>query len=159
MTNQTAREMSCALLVESPAGWLLAHATHTPRWDLPKGHLEPGETPIAAALRECLEETGLDFSSQEASIEDLGSHRYLPKKDLHLFRLRVPAALDLSACCCSTFFRRKDGLEIPETDAYAWVSLPHIQARIGKSLASLLLSLGLLDRSEVVSALRAKPCS
>lgn len=29
------------------------------KWDLPKGHVEPGETFIQGALRECYEETGL----------------------------------------------------------------------------------------------------
>ncbi|HSV87921.1 MAG TPA: NUDIX domain-containing protein [Bacteroidales bacterium] len=29
------------------------------KWDLPKGHLEPGETPAIAAEREILEETGI----------------------------------------------------------------------------------------------------
>lgn len=28
-------------------------------WDFPKGEIEPGETPLAAAKRECAEETGL----------------------------------------------------------------------------------------------------
>jgi 8-oxo-dGTP pyrophosphatase MutT (NUDIX family) len=41
-------------------------------WGLPKGAVEPEETPEAAALREVLEETGL-----EAEIEgDLGKIRY-----------------------------------------------------------------------------------
>ena len=39
------RVLSCALLATSPSGWLLAHATRTPRWDLPKGKLEAGEPP------------------------------------------------------------------------------------------------------------------
>ena len=41
-------------------------------WGLPKGNVEPEETPEAAAVREVLEETGL-----EAEIEhDLGTIRY-----------------------------------------------------------------------------------
>ena len=32
---------------------------HPDRWDLPKGHLDPGETPADGALRELEEETGI----------------------------------------------------------------------------------------------------
>jgi len=32
---------------------------HANRWDLPKGHLDPGETADQAALRELREETGI----------------------------------------------------------------------------------------------------
>ena len=32
---------------------------HPDRWDLPKGHLDPGETPAGCALRELEEETGI----------------------------------------------------------------------------------------------------
>ena len=35
---------------------------HSGRWDLPKGHLDPGETKEQAALRELCEETGLSES-------------------------------------------------------------------------------------------------
>ncbi|MFP5020822.1 NUDIX domain-containing protein [Pseudonocardia phyllosphaerae] len=34
-------------------------AGETPTWSLPGGHLESGETPVAAALRELAEETGV----------------------------------------------------------------------------------------------------
>jgi 8-oxo-dGTP pyrophosphatase MutT (NUDIX family) len=36
---------------------LMKHAT---RWDLPKGHVEPGESDLACAVRETQEETGID---------------------------------------------------------------------------------------------------
>lgn len=32
---------------------------HVDRWDLPKGHIEPGESETQCALRELLEETGI----------------------------------------------------------------------------------------------------
>jgi 8-oxo-dGTP pyrophosphatase MutT (NUDIX family) len=32
---------------------------HPDRWDLPKGHVDPGETEIECALRELWEETGI----------------------------------------------------------------------------------------------------
>ncbi len=32
---------------------------HRDRWDLPKGHSEPGESPLQTALRETHEETGI----------------------------------------------------------------------------------------------------
>ncbi len=35
---------------------------HSARWDLPKGHLDPGETKKQAAMRELQEETGLKAS-------------------------------------------------------------------------------------------------
>jgi 8-oxo-dGTP pyrophosphatase MutT (NUDIX family) len=38
---------------------ILLIATHSGRWQLPKGHLEPGESAEQAALRETQEETGV----------------------------------------------------------------------------------------------------
>lgn len=140
----TTKELSCAILVESPSGWLIAHATGTSRWDLPKGRREEGETPIQAALRECVEETGLDLSAHQDEMEDFGAHRYLPKKDLHLFRLRLPRALDLSACTCSTKCIRRDGQEVYETDAYMWINPNRLHEKVGKSLVAYLQDLKLL---------------
>lgn len=144
MTPST-RQLSCGLLITSPAGWLLAHATRTPRWDLPKGKIEPGETAIEAALRETEEEVGLDMSPYLEQIQDLGQHPYLPKKDLHLFRLDLPEALDLSVCKCSTYIRRGEENEhYPETDAYAWVQPNMVFERIGKSLMAYFVERNLL---------------
>ena len=38
---------------------------HPDRWDLPKGHSETGETPRQTAMREFVEETGLDSTDVE----------------------------------------------------------------------------------------------
>ncbi|MEO6444258.1 MAG: NUDIX hydrolase [Gemmatimonadaceae bacterium] len=40
-------------------------------WGFPKGHLEPGETPDAAALREVAEETGLGDLRMRGEIETI----------------------------------------------------------------------------------------
>ena len=59
--KQSARRFSAgAVLVRSgPSGWryLLLRVYRT--WDFPKGGVEPGETPLQAAVREVEEETGL----------------------------------------------------------------------------------------------------
>jgi 8-oxo-dGTP pyrophosphatase MutT (NUDIX family) len=56
-------EHSAGGVVVRPArdGWdvLLIERKRYGDWSLPKGHLEPGETPEAAALREIEEETGI----------------------------------------------------------------------------------------------------
>ena len=51
---------ACGVLIfrgTPPSSFLLMKHAH--RWDLPKGHIEPGETDIACALREMEEETGI----------------------------------------------------------------------------------------------------
>ena len=54
---------------------------HRPKyrdWSLPKGKLDPGETEEQAALREVLEETGLECSAER----DLGTVSYTDPKGL-----------------------------------------------------------------------------
>lgn len=51
---------SCGVLVtrgDPPREFLLMK--HPSRWDLPKGHVDPGETEVECALRELAEETGI----------------------------------------------------------------------------------------------------
>ena len=51
---------SCGVLVirgEPIREFLLMR--HADRWDLPKGHVDPGETEVQCALRELREETGI----------------------------------------------------------------------------------------------------
>jgi 8-oxo-dGTP pyrophosphatase MutT (NUDIX family) len=43
-------------------------------WGFPKGHLEPGEAPAAAALREVREETGLAALELRASVDIIDWH-------------------------------------------------------------------------------------
>lgn len=52
---------------------------HPSRWDLPKGHVDPGETDIECALRELVEETGIQ--EDDVVIDDSFVHesRYMVK--------------------------------------------------------------------------------
>lgn len=47
--------------------WLLLRATKHGEWGFPKGHVDPGENLVQAALRECAEEAGI------ALVEFLGA--------------------------------------------------------------------------------------
>jgi 8-oxo-dGTP pyrophosphatase MutT (NUDIX family) len=46
-------------VVVGPRGTILVKHRRLHRWMQPGGHIEPGETPKEAAVRECIEETGL----------------------------------------------------------------------------------------------------
>ena len=134
--------VSCGvLLVDDQRRVLCCRATGTQRWDLPKGVAEPGESPRAAAVREAWEEAGLRLPAE--ALADLGEHRYLPGKRLHLFGLRVPdGGVAVSRCRCRSFFpHRRTGRPVPEADAFAWQPLASVDDWAGKGLARLLRGL------------------
>jgi 8-oxo-dGTP pyrophosphatase MutT (NUDIX family) len=145
------RVTSCGVvLLDRDGRVLLAHATETSHWDIPKGHGEEGEAPIAAALRELVEETGIVIAPER--LKDLGRFLYRRDKDLHLFAARATDdELDLSACVCTSMFpRRSDGVMIPEMDAFRWVEPEDVERYASRSLFRLFqttLSLAELHRS------------
>ena len=74
-------EVSAGGIVLGPEGLLMIKVRNLEDnvvWTFPKGHLEAGETPQQAALREVLEETGWKCRV----IGDLGEVRYKFKRDL-----------------------------------------------------------------------------
>ncbi|MEA3118927.1 MAG: hypothetical protein QOI13_2197 [Paraburkholderia sp.] len=145
------RTVSCGvILLDSKGRVLLAHATDTAHWDIPKGHSEKGEAPIDAALRELREETGLAFAPDR--LKDLGRFVYRRDKDLHLFAMRVAdGEVDPTQCVCTSMFpSRRSGLMIPEMDAFRWATpseLPQYASRSLTRLFEATLSLAELHRS------------
>ncbi|CAG9264478.1 NUDIX domain-containing protein [Paraburkholderia unamae] len=143
--------VSCGIVLLDPEGRvLLAHATGTNHWDIPKGQGEPGETQVQSARREMVEETGIDVMASR--LVDLGRYAYRRDKDLHLFAARASAdELDLSRCVCVSLFpRREDGVMIPEMDAWRWTAPRDVEHYASRSLTRLFdttLSLAELHRT------------
>jgi len=69
---------SCGVLIYrgSPISEFLL-MKHSRRWDLPKGHVDPGETEMQCALRELEEETGLQDDVIEVDPNFRFETRYL----------------------------------------------------------------------------------
>ena len=134
----SARIVSCGIVLLDPHGRvLLAHATETSHWDIPKGHGEEGQAPHVTALREMVEETALVIDA--GRLKDLGLFVYRRDKDLHLFAARAhDDELDLTRCVCTSMFpRRSDGKLIPEMDAYRWAAPDEVERYASRSLTRL----------------------
>jgi len=58
-------------VVLNKQGLVLVVNQHGSSWSLPKGHIEPGEDKLAAALREIYEESGI---SKAEYVKDLGHY-------------------------------------------------------------------------------------
>jgi 8-oxo-dGTP pyrophosphatase MutT (NUDIX family) len=130
------RRISCGVIITDGSRVLLGHATRSPRWDIPKGLAEPGESLTATATRELQEETGL--VAREAELRLLGTHPYLRDKDLALFAWtpsEVPAVETL--VCCSTF-TLPNGAVLPEFDRFGWFEWDAALGKVGKNLARVL---------------------
>jgi predicted NUDIX family NTP pyrophosphohydrolase len=147
----SARTISCGVVLLDPDGRvLLAHATETTHWDIPKGQGEEGEAPHVTAMREMEEETGIAVDASR--LTDLGLFVYRRDKDLHLFAARARAdELDLTRCTCTSMFpRRSDGTMIPEMDAFRWAAPDEVEHYASRSLTRLFqttLSLAELHRT------------
>lgn len=131
-----AKRVSCGVIMTDGVRILLGHATRSPRWDIPKGLAEAGESFVAVAVRELREETGLRVAEEELRM--LGVHAYLRDKDLALFvwsRSELPAPDTLT---CSSTFVAPDGAVLPEFDRFGLFAWDAALGKVGKNLARLL---------------------
>lgn len=88
---------------------------HAERWDLPKGHLDPGETKQQAALRELKEETGLDPNQLWTDPAFAYSHRYW------VARRSSPGTQSLKELTIYLGFLQYDGdIQCTEHLGYQW---------------------------------------
>ena len=130
--------LSCGLVLLNEDGdVLLAHATETRHWDIPKGAPDPGENHRDTALRETREETGLVLDSH--ALIELGRFPYRRDKELHLFATRLRRAeVALNTLTCTSMFNSyHTGRLIPEMDAYRWTTADEVPQYASQSLTRL----------------------
>ena len=135
-----AKATSCGVIVTDGERLLLGHATRSPRWDIPKGIAEPGESLVAAAARELHEETGL--SVPETALRPLGVFPYRRNKDLALFCWTPPQLPEPRTLICTSCFPF-NGKMLPEFDRFGLFTQDEALGRVGKSLAQLLAGIPL----------------
>lgn len=119
------KALSCGFIIINNDKLLACHATGHPYkngWDISKGHIEDGETPLECACRELKEETGID-ASRLTNIRDLGKCPYTKSKDLYLFVANCD--VDISKCKCTSYFEQH-GRQIPEMDAFKLIDFDNI---------------------------------
>ena len=114
------------MIVNHRAELLLCHVTGHAHWDLPKGGIQSGETPLQAALRETAEECGLVLAA--AQMLDLGPVAYRPNKGLHLFAALLPRVDTRSLRCDSFFTDLRSGQRRPEMDGFGWFSFDRVDS-------------------------------
>jgi 8-oxo-dGTP pyrophosphatase MutT (NUDIX family) len=110
------------LLVEQPTnmiqkGWKL---------DIPKGHLQKGESPIQGAIREVYEETNIKFEPWKLTRPIQTTCDGDP---LFLFYAGIDQLIPVSLLSCASTFVDEDGIRKPEVDAYYWLN-PHTQLHL-----------------------------
>ncbi len=130
------QHVSCGVIVTDGMRLLLGHATRSPRWDIPKGLVNAGETTLDGALRELEEETGLVASP--GALAGLGEHDYRPGKRLALFAWRVATLPDPARLVCRSRFATRAGESLPEFDRFGLFTWDEAATRIGRDLARLL---------------------
>ena len=138
------KRISCGVIVTDGDRVLLGHATRSPRWDIPKGLAEHGETLADAASRELAEETGLDVAVDE--LRPLGVHPYLRDKDLALFVWRRAEIPSPDTLICHSTFMLPGGAVVPEFDRFGVFNWDEAFGKVGKNMARVL--------SQTVAAIR-----
>ena len=111
-------------------------------WSIPKGEIDEGEDPLAAARREVREEIGILATETDEAIP-LGSVRQKGGKIVHAWAVRVDSTFDPALLRSNTFeleWPRNSGKlrTFPEVDRAAWFDVTEARRRILPAQAAFL---------------------
>ena len=141
-----ARKVSAAVIITDGQHILLGHVTGSADWDIPKGGIDVGETPVQAAVRELREETGLRVNPTE--LKYLGRSAYHERKDLEMFLWRVDHMPHAHALHCTSLFQDSHSKEwLPELDDFAVVPISQALDLVNPNLERVLLKYSHLFQS------------
>ncbi len=144
---------SCGFLIESGGLYLIGHSTqgksnvdviHDEKWTIPKGIMNDGETEIETAVRETLEETGINlpdyYDVSNIPLYMTITTKYKIIKVYHL----VDNELKLfnHNCRCDSIINNKNMTHmngLPEIDMFMWVSKETAEKMVFSSLKPLFL--------------------
>lgn len=119
-----AKTKACGFLIirddPSPSFLLMRHRD---RWDLPKGHIDPGESNFECALRELKEETGISVSDIEVVESFKFKHSYTVRSNRSG---NVPKKKKLIIFLAKLI--RPVEIKVTEHEAYEWFDWapPHL---------------------------------
>lgn len=142
------KELSCGFVIvdEKTNKVLVCHPTGKKFirgfWDIPKGHIEKGETYIDCAKRELEEETGYKITNEK--IYDIGLCAYTSYKDLYIYAFKTD--LDPKKLKCNSFFDI-NGRKVPECNGFEIVDdityfYPKLRPIVKKALDKMHILLG-----------------
>ena len=117
-------EVRVGLIIRCNNLVLVEHPTPSKKWpnpmfDLPKGHLQKGESLIEGAIRECWEETNIKFEPWKLKRPIQMTYCNNP---LYLFLITLDEIISVGLMACVSTFVEEDGIRKPECDGYAWIN-------------------------------------
>ncbi len=131
---------TCGVIVTDGVQMLICHPTHGRTWDLPKGRKDPNELDSETAVRELLEETGIEADAHQ--LVYLGQYDYKKNKQLVLFRLTVKEMPDPALLICTSMFEMH-GKQFPEMDQFVVTTKAIALEKVNADLARIIQSIEL----------------
>lgn len=106
------------------------------KYDLPKGHMQKGESPIDAAIRECWEETNIHF--EKWKLQFCGNFS-LYEEPFFVFKACIAKFPPLKQLNCPSTFL-KGAIRSPENCGYGLVPLSGISEKFFPELVPIISS-------------------